>query len=330
MPRSLNQKRKLTAVKEILYENTNPAHPITVKEIISQLNSIGISAERKSIYDDIETLKALGEDIKTVREKTTGYYIDKRDFDLSELKLLIDAVRASKFIPEKQSASLMKKLSSLACVYDRPSLNREVFVSNRAKSFNGDIFSTVDILHEAMEKDAAVRFKYFQWTVSGKKEYRKNGEFYNISPWSLVWDDSTYYLVGFDNEKGEIRHYRVDKMEDAELSREQRSGKKEFKEYNIKSYSGAVFGMFGGKMERVTLSCSNRLANVMLDRFGSKTPIIKDKERFRITVNVVPSPVFLGWVISFGDEAEIVSPRDVVESYLKLSVKTKQNYQGDL
>jgi len=321
MPRSSNQKRKLSIIRDLLYEKTNASHPITVKEVIAELNAMGISAERKSIYDDMETLQVLGEDIKTVRGRATGYYIDNRNFDLSELKLLIDAVRASKFIPEKQSKNLMAKLSSLACVHDRPSLNRQVFVSNRAKSLNDDIFSTIDILHEAMEKDLSVSFKYFQWTVDGRKEYRKNGERYNISPWSLVWDDSTYYLVGFDNEKGELRHYRVDKMSKALLSNMARQGKEEFKKYDIKSYSGAIFGMFGGEMERVTISCANRLANVMLDRFGNKTPIIKQGDRFRITVNVVPSPVFLGWVISFGDEAEIIEPQNIKEKYDRLRNK---------
>ncbi len=321
MPRSSNQKRKLSVIREILYEHTNPSHPITVKEIIARLNAMGIAAERKSIYNDIETLIVMGEDIKVIRGKSTGYYIDSRKFDLSELKLLIDAVRASRFIPERQSKKLMEKLSSLACVHDRPSLNRQVFVSNRAKTLNGDIFSTVDILHEAMENNLSVSFKYFQWTVEGKKEYRKNGESYIISPWSLVWDDSTYYLVGFDNEKNAIRHYRVDKMTNAEILNEPRLGKEEFKQYDINSYSGSTFGMFGGVPERVTLSCSNRLANVMLDRFGSKTPILKQGDRFRITVNVVPSPVFLGWIISFGEEAEIIEPKAVRDKYNSLRNK---------
>ncbi len=318
MPRSSNQKRKLTVLREILYENTNPSHHLTVKEIIALLNAKGISAERKSIYDDIETLRVLGEDIVSVRGRSTEYYIQNREFDLSELKLLIDAVRASKFIPESQSKNLMSKLSSLACVYDRPSLNRQVFVSNRAKKPDGNIFATVDVLHEGMEKNLSVNFKYFQWTVDGKKEYRNNGKPYTISPWSLVWDDSTYYLIGFDNEKQELRHYRVDKMQSAKITSQPRQGKEDFEKYDIDSYSGAVFGMFGGKVERVTLSCANRLANVVLDRFGSETPLIKDGDRFRVHINVIPSPVFLGWVISFGKEMEIISPEDVREKYKQL------------
>ncbi len=324
MPRSSNQKIKLTAVRNILLENTNPSHPITVNEIIKELKAMGISAERKSIYNDMETLKMLGVDIQTVRNRTVGYYIDKREFDISELKLLIDSVRASKFIPEKQSTKLIEKLSSLACIHDRPSLNREVFVSDRAKKLNGDIFATLDIIHSAMESNVSIHFKYFQWTVEGQKEYRKNGEYYSVSPWSLVWDDSTYYLVGFDNDLGEIRHYRVDKMALAKTTLNQRLGKEEFKKYNITAYSGAVFGMFGGEMQRVTLSCANRLANIMLDRFGSDTPIIKDGDRFRIHANVVPSPVFLGWVLSFGREAEILAPKEVRENYLKLSGRTEK------
>ena len=182
-----------------------------------------------------------------------------------------------------------------------------------------DIYGTIDCIHDAIEQNHNVTFQYFSWTPQKRKELRRNGELYNISPWSLVWDDSNYYLVGYDTASKEIRHYRVDKMQKTQLGKTERTGEAEFKKYDIKSYSSAVFGMFGGTMERVTLSCGNRLANVMLDRFGSDTVVLKDgKDRFRITVNVIPSPVFLGWVISFGTEVKIVSPDHVANNLKRL------------
>ena len=173
------------------------------------------------------------------------------------------------------------------------------------------MFATVDRIHEAVESDREIKFKYFNWTVRKEKEFRRNGEFYTVSPWSLVWDDNNYYLVGFDTKSQEIRHFRVDKMTNVSVTDEKRQGKEQFKKYDIQSYSDAAFGMFGGKMEKVTLRCAKRLANVMIDRFGTKTVILNDGDSFRISVNVIPGPVFLGWVLSFGGEVEITSPENV-------------------
>lgn len=318
MARSSLQKRKLLLLRSILLENTDETRFLTMKELIAHLAANGISAERKSIYDDIETLRVLGIDIQTVRGKSTGYYVASRRFEMPELKLLIDAVRASKLMPEAQSASLIEKLTELAPVHDRPSLNREVFVSNRAKTLDTDIFNTVDRIHEAIEKNLNISFKYFSWTVKKQKEYRKDGHTYSVSPWSLVWDDSHYYLVGFDTDRNEIRHYRVDKMESVAVTEAPRSGEEEFKRFDINSYSESVFGMFGGTPERVTLRCSNRLANVIIDRFGADVPILCDGDSFRTYINVVPSPVFLGWVISFGNDMEILSPEHIADELKKL------------
>lgn len=313
MPRHVNQKKKLPILRSVLLERSDETHPLSMKELIAALKAHGINAERKSIYNDLETLKELGLDIRTVRGRTVGYYVGSREFELPELKLLVDAVRASKFITEKKSASLIKKLAQLANMHDRKALNRAVFVSNRTKTGNEDIYGTVDRIHDAMEADVDITFKYFQWTASKEKELRRNGSRYCVSPWSLVWDDSNYYLVGYDRDSRAIRHYRVDKMLDARVEDTRREGREEFEKYDINSYSGAVFGMFGGAVERITLSCTNRLANVMLDRFGSSVPILKDgDDRFRITVNVAASPIFFGWVIGFGGEVKIISPESAV------------------
>lgn len=323
MARSSNQKKKLSLLRSILLERTGPEHPISMKEIISALNAYGVSAERKSIYNDLETLRELGLDIQTVKGRYSGYYVGEREFELPELKLLVDAVRASKFITEKKSATLIKKLASLANEHDRKSLNRAVFVSNRTKSDNEDIYKAIDIIHDAIEADQCISFAYFSWTSDKKKELRNGGKRYDVSPWSLVWDDSNYYLVGFDNDKKEIRHYRVDKMLKTALAEKKRNGEEEFKKFDISSYSGSVFGMFGGRSERVTLSCANRLANVMLDKFGSDITILNDGDRFRIHVNVVPSPVFLGWIMSFGNDIEIISPESVSEKLKELYKNAK-------
>ena len=322
MPRSFNQKKKLSVLRSILLERSDENHPLTMKDIISELDANGISAERKSIYDDLENLRELGLDVRVVRSKTTGYYVAKREFDLPELKLLADSIVSSKFVPKKNSEQLIKKLSAFANVHDRKALNREVFVSDRAKNVNEDIFSTVDIIHEAIENNKTISFAYFNWTAKKEKELRRNGARYFISPWSLVLDDSNYYLLGFDNEKGELRHFRIDKMLNPAIIDQPRSGKEEFLKYDLNSYSGAVFGMFGGKPERITLSCENRLANVIIDRFGSDIVIYNEEDRFRTTVQVVKSPVFYGWVMSFGGGVEILAPESIRKEYFELLQKS--------
>ncbi len=319
MARSSNQKKKLSVLRSLFLEQTDESHPLTMSEIIAHLKANGINAERKSIYSDLESLRELGMDIRVARGKTTAYFLASRDFELPELKLLVDAVRSSKFITEKKSADLIKKLASLANLHDRKSLNREVFVSNRTKSGNEDIFATIDVIHDAMEASVDITFKYYQWTPEKKKELRHGGKLYRVSPWSLVWDDSNYYLVGYEADSNAIRHYRVDKMLSVDLTETERSGEEEFKRFDISSYSGAVFGMFGGEKTRVTLSCANRLANVMFDRFGTDVVVLKDgTDRFRISASVVPSPVFLGWVLSFGDELSIIAPESVAERLREL------------
>ncbi len=318
MPRSMNQKKKLSIIRSLLLERSDALHPISMREIISALNAHGISAERKSVYNDIEALRELGLDVKAVKGKYAGYYVEDREFDIAELKLLVDAVHASKIIPEKNSAALIKKLTSFANVYDRKSLNRAVFVSNKAKTVNSEIYKSIDLIHEAMESDKNISFVYFRWTADKKKEFGRNGKRYRISPWSLAWDDSNYYLIGYDIERCELRHFRVDKMMKVIKSETKRSGGDEFAKYDIGSYSGAVFGMFGSTPERVTLSCQNRLANVILDRFGSDIVILNDGETFRTTVNVIPSPVFLGWIMSFGGKVKITSPEHVKKEFDEL------------
>lgn len=321
MPRSSNQKIKLSVLRSVLMERTSPGHPMTMKEIIEALTANGIRAERKSIYNDIETLRMLGTDIQTVRNKTVGYYVASREFEIGELKLLVDAVSSSRFIPESRSKLLIKKLTSLTDERHRSALNRSVFVSGRANKMDEDVLRNVDRIYEAIDSDVSISFSYFSWTPKKEKELRRNGRKYFISPWALIWDDGNYYLLGYDTEIASLRHYRIDKMIGVELTEEKRQGKEEYKSFDIKSYSGAIFGMFGGEKQKVRMRCANRLSNTMLDRFGKDTVILNDGDHFIITVSIVPSPVFLGWVLSFGGEVEILSPQEVADQLNELLEK---------
>lgn len=212
MGKSFNQKLKLLYIMQMLKENTDENHAMSANDIISALAKQGISAERKSIYDDIERLKLFGCDILSRRSEPKGYYLASRDFEIAELKLLVDAVQSSKFITEKKSNQLIHKIEQLASRHEAQTLQRQVVVSNRIKTMNESIYYNIDKLHSAISSDVKITFKYCSWTLAKKLEPKKDGANYTVSPYILVWDDENYYLIGFDDDSKEIRHYRVDKM----------------------------------------------------------------------------------------------------------------------
>lgn len=318
MPRSANQKKKLMILRKILLERTDENRVLTMRELISALAANDIRAERKSVYDDINALRELGLDVRVKRGKSVGYYVDERDFGPAELKLLADAVSSSKFITESQCRELMQKLAALAGANDRKYLNRSVYVSNRVRGEAGsEIYKSIDVLFEAMNADRQVSFKYFNWNAKKQKEYRRGGEKYTVSPWSLIWDDSHYYLAAFDSGRHEMRHYRVDKIESAAMIEEsRREGEHEFKRYDVgTACEGSMFGMFGGRTETVTLRCDNSCANTMIDRFGRGVTVLNDGDSFRIHVKIVPGETFYGWVAGYAGKVRIISPDWVKEQF---------------
>ncbi|MDO4542020.1 MAG: WYL domain-containing protein, partial [Bacillota bacterium] len=245
-----------------------------------------------------------------------------RDFELPELKLLVDAVQSSKFITTKKSNELIKKIERLTSNNQAGTLQRQVYVSNRVKSMNESIYYNIDKIHTAISEGKKVAFRYFEWVVNFstsekiKKNYRKAGEFYFISPWALTWGDDNYYLIGYDSEMRMIKHYRVDKMELIEISNEQRDGKESFAQFDIGAYTKKLFGMFSGAEQKVKMRFHNQLIGVVIDRFGKDIFITKDDENhFFVTANLVVSPQFCGWLTSFGHLAKVVAPPEVVETY---------------
>ena len=312
MAKSANQKLKLLYLLRFLMQNSDEAHPLSMAQIIDELSQNGISAERKSIYDDIEALRLFGVDIVQLKGKNGGYYIGERDFELPELKLLVDSVQSSKFITQDKTYKLIKKIESLASIYDGQLLQRQVFVTNRVKSMNESIYYAVDVISDAITKNRKIRYQYFEYTVEKERRLRHGGKFYEISPFSLIWDDENYYMLGWDSEAGKMKHYRVDKMQKVSLSDDEREGVEEFEKFDMSAYSKTVFGMFGGTEQKVKLRFSNRLVGVVLDRFGRETTIIPDgDEHFTVTLSVVVSPQFFGWIFGFGSDVEILSPEEV-------------------
>ena len=312
MAKSANQKLKLLYLLRFLMQNSDEEHPVSTAQIIEELAKNNISAERKSIYDDIESLRLFGFDIIQLKGKNGGYYIGERDFELPELKLLVDSVQSSKFITQDKTYKLIKKIESLASIYDGQLLQRQVYVSNRVKSMNESIYYTVDVISDAIIQNKKIRYQYFEYTVSKERRFRHDGEFYEVSPFALVWNDENYYMIAWDSSASRIKHYRVDKMFKVTMTDNEREGIKEFEKVDMSAYTKTVFGMFGGQEQKVKLRFANRLAGAVIDRFGRETIIIEDgEEHFIFTVSVVVSSQFLAWVFGFGADAEIISPEEV-------------------
>ena len=328
MPRSFNQKLKILYLMKAFEEKTDREHPISVAEIIKYMDSYGISVERKAVYDDIETLRVFGMKIENRRGRPSGYFLADRKFELPELKLLVDAIQSSKFITEKKSNALIKKLETLVSKYDAQKLQRQVYVSGRIKTMNESIYYTVDAIHHAISENKKIRFQYFQWNVKKEMELKHNGAWYCISPWGLSWDDENYYMIGYDSDAGMIKHYRVDKMLHIKISEESREGKEHFKKLDMADYAKKSFGMFGGKEQTVKLSVHNKLAGVIIDRFGKDVMMIPaDEEHFNVNVDVRVSRQFLGWVFSLGSDIQIVGPDDVVEQMRKEIARSVEQYR---
>ncbi|MDE8700512.1 helix-turn-helix transcriptional regulator [[Ruminococcus] lactaris] len=315
MPKGTNQKFKLYRLAQIMLEKTDEEHYITMPEIMESLAEYNITADRKSIYTDLRDLSVLGIEVEGEPiGNRYHYHVVSRTFELPELKLLVDAIQSSKFITEKKSNTLIKKLEKMVSEYEAQKLQRQVYVSGRIKTMNESIYYTVDAIHNAISENKKIKFQYYQWNVKKEMELRHNGAWYHISPWGLSWDDENYYLVGYDSDAEKIKHYRVDKMLHIRFSSENREGKEFFNKLDMADYEKKSFGMFGGKEQTVKLLVKNNLVGVIIDRFGKNVILFPtDDEHFTVNVNVHVSRQFLGWVFSLGDGIKIVGPDDVVE-----------------
>ncbi len=315
MAKGNNQKLKIVYLMKILLERTDETHSITMPEILEALAAYGISAERKSIYNDIENLRLYGLDIiGTQEDRTYCYHIGNRQFELAELKLLVDSVQSAKFITAKKSNELIKKIEGLASKYEASQLHRQVYVAGRVKTMNESIYYNVDRIHTAIAENSKITFQYFQWNVDKKMELRHDGALYEVSPWSLSWDDENYYLIAYDSAEGIIKHFRVDKMLYIKSTGARREGKQAFKSFDMAAYARKTFGMYGGKEERVRIECDNSFAGVMIDRFGKDVSMIRlDDKRFVVNVEVAVSRQFLAWIIGLGEGVKLTGPESVVK-----------------
>lgn len=325
---SFDQKLRTLYLMEILLERTNDEHMLNATELCTILDQeYGISTDRRTIYTEMEILEKFGLDIQQKKGKNSGYYIGARDFELPELKLLVDAVQSSKFITEKKSKELIQKLEKLCCKTDAAILSKYVFIVNRPKTENETVYYNVDYIHNAIYENKEISFQYAEWTTKKEFKLKKEGAFYVVSPWALTWDDENYYLVAYDEVAGIIKHYRVDKMQRTKILKTDRKGEESFKNFDLASYAKKTFEMYGGIDAEVTLECKNELAGVVIDRFGHDVWLIpQGEDYFKIKVLVSVSPQFFGWITGIGPGMKIIGPKDVKNQYKEYLLNVLENY----
>ncbi len=314
MPKSQNQKLKMLHLLKILLENSDEQNIMSMSKIIDTLSEIDITAERKSIYDDIECLRLMGYDIICQKGKNIGYYIGQREFELPELKLLVDSVQSSKFITKKKTNQLIKKIEGLTSKYYGKELQRQVYISDRVKNINETIYYNVDKLHNAIADEIKIAFLYYEYNLDKKKQLRNNGNDYIVSPYSLTFSDDNYYLIAHYPKNEGLTHFRVDRMAKIRFLKEKAIKIKKVMndDFNLGNYLKKTFDMFGGETQNISLLCDKKLINPIIDKFGEDVLIRKEGENhFVAKVNVNISPTFFGWLFQFSDKIKIISPQSV-------------------
>lgn len=330
MAKGKNQRLKLLYLSRLFSRETDEVNGLTMAEIIEKLSEEEIDASRKSIYEDIKALNDFGMDIKMDKDGNRSLYHEvSRDFDLAELKMLVDAVQSSRVITAKQSRDLIKKIEDNLCSkFEAKQLNRQVYVLNRIKSQNESLFLSVDAILTSISNNKKITFKYFMWDIKGEKVFRKDGALYKISPWALCWEDENYYLIAYDSEDEKIKYYRVDKMIQVKEIDEPRDGYEKYREIDLSTYTDKRFRMFDGKVKTVELIAKNHMSNVIFDTFGRDIftrPY--DEEHFKAGVEVAVTGQFYGWIFGLGEDVKIVGPKEVVEEYKFYLSKNIKNYK---
>lgn len=320
----VNKKLKLLYLADFLLRQTDEEHPKTVQDMLDELERYGITAERKSVYADIHLLQDYGMDIQTVKGKNFGYFVGARDFQLPELKLLIDVVQASPFLTKSKSMELIAKLEGLTSKPTARKLRRQVYVMNRVRTVNEKLYYSVDGINTAINENKQVSFLYFDWTVGGGKAMRREGQRYVTDPVALCVDRH-YYLVAYDRENGEYRHYRVDRMEGLTVEKTARGPLPEG--FDLGSYVKTIFDMYNGETATVSLRMEKKLLNAAIDRFGADAAMYADSDdTFRISALVEVGPTFYGWLFQFGPQAELLSPPQVRADFADYCKKVLEKY----
>lgn len=344
---------------QYLLKNSDENNTIAASEIVDHLSEeIGIYAERRSIYSDIDeinkamlidfqnmTLKQAEEEIAKYGDDARyiiynsnkkGYYVRERRYELDEIRLVVESIYASKFLSETETEKLVNLICHLVSDNQAFKIRHDVLLTDRVKTKNKFTFKNVSTINSAMSKEQnhlpeKISFKYMKTSISDVKNQveRRQGKKYSVSPYAILLNDGNYYLLGYDDKAKKILTYRVDRMRSVELTGIPREGAKEFAEIDLRTYTQRVFSMFGGKQEEVQIHFTNRLLDAVIDRFGTNNVRYYkvDNDHFSISAQVEISEQFFGWICGFADKAKIIAPRRVVDQFSSYIDKIKGLYQ---
>lgn len=314
MPVEKGQRLKLLKVWEILRQETDENHTMSTADLLERLADIGIVCDRRTLYADIKALNDSGYKINCVRRNYNEYYVDKREFSMAEIQILMDAVQAASFITAEKTALLVDKISELAGSRRAEAIKSNVVSFNTTKSTNEEIFIIVTIITNALENNKKVQFMYFDYDVHAKRIYRKDNKVYKVNPVATVFSEDKYYLLCYDDKHGNLAHYRIDRMANVAMTNEEITPSNKSSEFNIQKHKKQLFGMYNGEEKEVTFEVDKSLIDVILDKFGMNIRLYNTSEttfRFKATVQI--SPVFLGWCCSFGDKLKVKAPTELIE-----------------
>lgn len=307
------QRVRALKIYEMLCQDSDEENPMTTARIIAKLERDGIECNRKTLYKDIDSLNEFGFEVLSRREQSNKYYVVSRKFDIPELRILIDAVQAASFITPSKTKELIDKIASLGGS-SRGKVLKNTTAFNTVKQKNEGIYYNVASLDEGIIAKRQVSFSYFDYNDIGKRVYRKDGERYIVNPIALVFNDNNYYLVCYNDKYQNISNYRVDRMEDVRVE-ETKITKSECTEgFNLAEYRKQTFSMYGGELTKVEIAFDKSLTDVIYDKFGSDVRISCVADNWcKVSVKVVPSPVFFGWCCSLGNKIKLSG--DIGEKY---------------
>lgn len=312
-------KARLVILAQMFYECTDQENPMTGQEILDYLQKHDVPANEKTLRGDIQLLQDLGMDIVKIVSRPNLFYWGERQFEMPELKLLVDAVSSSRFITKKKSNTLGKKLAQLASENQRSELRRHIQATNRVKSENESIYYSVNTINDAISRRKKIQFQYTEYGPDLKEILKGDEEIYELSPYALLWNEDNYYAVGWSDKHENVSVFRVDRMYHTEIKDEKAEKRPEG--FNLDDYSMPIFDMYEGyDRVPVKLEVKNELAKYIVDRFGTKLKTQQvSEDTFTVTVEVSLSPPFYGWVFQFGGDMRILSPKRAVNEITEMA-----------
>lgn len=325
-------KLKLLYIKDYLEKNSDEDHPVSVEILSDMLEEKGISCERKSIYSDVKALKEYGVDIASVKKPVSGYAVLSREFEVPEIRLLIDAVQAADFITPKKTRELIDKIGSLCSFHQSKTLHKQVYIDNRVKCTNEEIYYNIDVLSRAIQQRKKVSFIYYKRKINdGEKVIFSDEREFTVSPYALIWSNDHYYLVSNNEKYDNLMHTRIDRMKKVQITEETARNFSEVSEYknyfDVADYSSKSFNMYSGDTQRLVLSCDNSILEEIIDRFGTEgIRADKDESRFILSSQCVISEGLASWVMQFGNKAQVIEPKHLREDVKKKAQEIAEMY----